>query len=130
MQLSKNFKSEEFACPCCEKDDISPYVVFLLQHLRDILQSPIIITKAGGFRCGPYNQKIGGSLTSFHKDGLAVDCYCKNLQLKGLYENIEQYVSHFFHGIGIDAQRNFIHLDIGPRYARWLYIDEKPHYFF
>lgn len=130
MQLSRNFKSEEFACPCCKKDDININLVFLLQNLRDILKRPIVITEGGGFRCPAYNKQIGGAEKSFHMQGLAADIYCPDLEISQIYIIVSTMYGHLFRGIGIDKQRNFLHLDLGNRFNRWIYIDKKPVMFF
>jgi hypothetical protein len=58
IQLSKNFNSIEFACPCCGRWKVDPELVQKLQQLRDHLGYPIIITS--GYRCPRYNNSIGG----------------------------------------------------------------------
>lgn len=72
IRISKNFKLYEFEC----KDGnhqvvIHPKLLELAQNLRDRIGKPIIINSA--YRTPEYNRKIGGSPTSQHLYGKAID---------------------------------------------------------
>ena len=83
MQLTKNFKLEEFIksdtaqknnidnTPTDEQLDNIKFVAEQLQLIRNTYKMPIFITS--GFRSEELNKAVGGSKTSQHKDGLAVD---------------------------------------------------------
>jgi len=52
------------------------------------LVGPLAISS--GYRCPELNEEIGGSKTSAHKDGCAVDCYPLTVGLKEAYLTIAQ----------------------------------------
>lgn len=63
--LSKDFSSWEFRCPCgCGAELISPVLITKLQQSREVLGRPIDVTS--GVRCIMYNEKIGGYSNSPH----------------------------------------------------------------
>ena len=72
----KNFRLEEFKCQCGGKY-CTGYPAVLDHQLLANVQStrdqygPTVITS--GLRCSKHNSKVGGSLTSRHKSGKAVD---------------------------------------------------------
>ena len=49
MKLTRNFSSEEFACPCCGEARISRRLVKKLQILRDLVGHPVMVLK--GYSC-------------------------------------------------------------------------------
>lgn len=72
IRISKNFKLYEFEC----KDGnhqvvIHPKLLELAQNLRDRIGKPVVINSA--YRTPEYNRKIGGSPTSQHLYGKAID---------------------------------------------------------
>lgn len=74
----KNFKREEFKCPCgkCNGYPSEPSLklVEVLQGIRDHFNSPLNITS--GVRCQTYNDSLKGSVkNSPHIKGLAADFY-------------------------------------------------------
>ena len=72
MQLSKNFTSDEFKCPCCDGLEYNEAFINRLQVLRDIMSIPFIVTS--GYRCRIYNDSLSNSATnSRHLYGDAVD---------------------------------------------------------
>ena len=71
LYLTKNFRLDEFICPCCGKDNISLELVENLQRLRDRYHDPIYVTS--GVRCEKENKRVGGYWDSPHLKGLAVD---------------------------------------------------------
>mgnify|MGYP003135785811 CR=1 FL=1 len=68
---TENFRNEEFACPCCNKNDIKLVVLACLQEVREDFGRPIKITS--GYRCYNHNKAVGGSPSSSHVKGLAAD---------------------------------------------------------
>jgi len=74
--MTKNFKLEEFACPCCKENKIQDIVIYKIQTVRDFLKDPILITS--GYRCPEHNKAVGGSETSSHLKGLAIDIFVPN----------------------------------------------------
>lgn len=69
--LSKNFSTREFECPCCGKVKVSPRLVAALQRFRDMLDRPIYIIS--GYRCKKYNKLVRGVKASQHLKGFAAD---------------------------------------------------------
>ena len=67
------FKMEEFACPCCNENNISMELVELLDQARGIAEVPFKINS--GFRCEKHNEAVGGSSRSLHKRGRAADIH-------------------------------------------------------
>lgn len=83
MQLTKNFKLEEFIksdtaeekgidnTPNEEQLENIKWTASQLQEIRYCYKQPMYITS--GFRCEELNEAVNGSKTSAHKKGLAVD---------------------------------------------------------
>ena len=120
--LSKNFSTQEFQCPCCGVASVDPRLVNLLQKVRDEFGKPISITS--GYRCAAHNKAVGGSETSSHLSGLAVDMACKSSAQR--FEMLKPILKYFKRlGIGKD----FIHGDCDPmkdERVAWLYSEETP----
>ena len=111
INYGKYFREEEFHCHCgeCEFPGMDQEFLYDLNNLREALGQPIIITS--GYRCEKYNKKIGGSPTSSHLKGLAVDISCKDsiyrfCLIQTLFWN---QVDFILDRIGI--AKDFIHLD-------------------
>lgn len=60
----------------------------LLEPLRSLLGKPILITS--GYRCEELNKAVGGSATSQHRYGQAVDIQVQGMSPKTLYLLIKQ----------------------------------------
>lgn len=74
MQLTQNFRSEEFDVPepwPASKASERAQLAQLLQWFRDLFGVPGIITS--GWRSPAHNLEIGGATHSEHMDGRAVD---------------------------------------------------------
>lgn len=97
--LSKNFTLQEFIysdtarkykinnIPSIEiQRNIGLLCNKLLQPLRDYLNLPIKITS--GYRSPELNKKVGGSSTSQHTRGQAVDIVVKGLSIKELAKKV------------------------------------------
>lgn len=120
--LTKNFSRNEFAClgeNCCgHSAPINPLLAHALQHLRDVIATPI--TVLSGFRCLIHNQAVGSNTASQHPLGLAADIYAANYSLTDLH-NAALHIPLFrLGGVGLYLEKGFIHLDIrssGP--VRW-----------
>ena len=113
--VSKHFKLNEFACPCCKKVMLHPRLLANLVELRKILERPVVVTS--GYRCPKYNQEVGGVISSYHCIGLAADAMVKDIDLLVLLEVCENLD---FNGIGFYENKGFLHLDVRPtKRARW-----------
>jgi len=83
MRLSPHFSLEELThsdtavrlgidnTPTVEVIDNLTYLAGELEHVRDILGTPMLISS--GFRCYALNDHLGSKRTSSHTKGLAVD---------------------------------------------------------
>ena len=69
--MTQNFSRSEFLCPCCGADHINLDLVTKLQQVRTMIARPVVITS--GVRCAKHNAEVGGSPTSDHLTGHAVD---------------------------------------------------------
>lgn len=67
--LSENFSSHEFVCPCCGLSHMDlGFITRFLQPLRTEYNRPISPVRGGGFRCVVYDGKHGA-----HTEGRAID---------------------------------------------------------
>lgn len=115
-KMTKHFKKEEFDCPCCKRNNISPRLVAKIDQIREEIGKPIIVTS--GYRCKKHNKEIGGAISSKHLIGMAVDITTKDIQ-KDRFLIIEWAIILGIKGIGIS--KVFIHLDIRTQKEMWLY---------
>lgn len=67
----KYFKEKDFACKCGCGENVSPYIMDLADRIREFIGCPCIITS--GKRCEAHNAKEGGSKSSHHRFGNAID---------------------------------------------------------
>ena len=113
--ISPHFDLSEFACPCCKRVMLHPFLLEKLEKLRKIMERPIYITS--GYRCFAYNRKVGGVANSYHLIGLAADIKVKDINLIELLSYAEEID---FTGIGFYEKKNFLHLDVRPTtITRW-----------
>jgi uncharacterized protein YcbK (DUF882 family) len=115
----KNFTVDEFACRCgCGKNHINPQLIAKLDNARDIACTPFVISS--GYRCKTHNKKVGGSDTSSHTLGEAVDIKVNNSSDR--QKILTALTLEGFDRIGI--AKNFIHVDIDqnkPKNVTWVY---------
>jgi len=109
------FKKEEFACPCCGKDDIDPDFLMRLNDARGFAGVPFVITS--GVRCEKHNAEVG-STSRNHVECKAADIACtegwKRLRI------VRGLIQAGFKRIGIG--KTFIHADTMPLNASiWVY---------
>lgn len=125
MELSKNFKLEEFAC----KDGVPVPVVYWenvqlladsLQVLRDSFNKPIRINSA--YRHVDYNRAIGGSEKSRHLTAEAADIVIDGVRPEEIYARIERLIEtgKMKEG-GMGLYDTFVHYDVRGFKARWNY---------
>jgi hypothetical protein len=108
----KNFKLEEFKCQCGGKyctgypEILDTQLLLNLQSVRDQFGSTVITS---GLRCSKHNSKVGGSSTSRHKSGKAVD-------IKGAYTKTEsKRKSVMEHWMSLPQSR-YTYCNIGGNY--------------
>lgn len=79
--LVKDFKPEEFRCPCGHCTGYPTYMKQVelnhIQTIRDHYGKPMTITS--GLRCDHENRRVGGVPNSGHKTGYAVDFYMQGV---------------------------------------------------
>ena len=118
MKMTDHFNLNEFACKCgCGYDEIDLCLVQKLEAARKLYNSPMVITS--GCRCHNHNNKIGGSKTSSHLRGVAVDIACKSSRDR--IKMVECLLKSGFKRIGI--AKTFVHADVDTSkpHAMWLY---------
>jgi uncharacterized protein YcbK (DUF882 family) len=76
----------------------------LLDDLRVYVKEPLHITSS--YRSESYNKSVGGSKTSQHLTGNAVDLHCNNGKLR---RKIVQNALEL--GLSVGVAKNFIHID-------------------
>lgn len=117
MQLSDHFTSSELACHHCGVCDVTPALVDALEAIRTAVALPVIVDDA--YRCPKHNSEIGGVPGSEHVLGMAADIKVKGLSTPELYDIIKKVPG--INGIGVDLHKNYVHVDVRKRYARWCY---------
>jgi len=117
--MFKYFKESEFKCKCgCGKNNISPLLVVKIEAAREIAGIPFKLISA--CRCIKWNKEVGGSDTSSHPSGLAIDIKAKSSQER--FKILSALVMAGFNRIGMG--KNFIHADIDSKKVQsviWLY---------
>ena len=108
------FTEEELMCPCgCKGMAMSESFMKKIVSIRKSLNAPMKINS--GFRCPEHNEKVGGSSTSMHLYGRAVDVSLYPLTEEQQIRLIEEAIRHNITGIGVsgkgDKKKQFIHLD-------------------
>lgn len=103
-----HFKLEEFTCNHCGVGGVTDEMSDMLNKAREILGEPIVLTSA--YRCPYWNEHEGGSPTSSHLTGHAVDIKCSDAAYR--FKLIASLMEAGFNRIGIAG--SFIHVDIDP----------------
>jgi len=103
----KDFRKEEFECRCgCGLNNISDDVINKLNVARLIAGISFFINSA--CRCKLHNLSVGGSLTSSHVLGFAVDIAIKSPIER--FTILNALILAGFTRIGV--YKNFIHIDV------------------
>ena len=104
----KHFKREEFCCKCgCGLCNPHPQLVRALDLARNKAMVPFKISS--GCRCEKHNEAVGGTKSSSHITGYAVDLSYESGRI-GIA--LLKALTPFFDRIGIG--NGFIHIDIDP----------------
>jgi uncharacterized protein YcbK (DUF882 family) len=123
MQLTKNFKLEEFACHdgVCPDGDLLANIQELadnLQVLRDHLGKPVRVIS--GYRHPEYNKKIGGAKRSQHMLARAADIKVTGLSPSEVHSTILKLIkSGQMKQGGLGKYSTFVHYDTRGTAARW-----------
>lgn len=105
MPVKNYFKRREEWCPCCQSGGLLPDFRDKLNKAREIAGIPFILNSA--YRCDSHNADVGGSATSSHLYGVAVDIRCTGSRDRFLI--VDALIKAGIHRIGI--HKNFIHAD-------------------
>lgn len=125
MQLTKNFKKEEFD----SKDgaempkDVLENIKMLskyVQLIRNEIGVQLVINS--GYRSPQHNAKVGGVKNSYHVQGKASDLSSSKITPKELYDAILKLIADgkIYNG-GVGLYNTFVHYDIGGKGRRWDY---------
>ena len=108
MHLTKNFTSEEVACPCCGEASMDTEFMAKLQILRTHCGFPFVVTS--GYRCKAHNDEVSPNSQGDHTRGLAVD-----IKIKDRYKRatILQKALNIGYWKDIAIAKDFIHLGKG-----------------
>lgn len=113
LEITKNFKTREFKCPCCNVIKYDKDLVDRLQIIRNIMGIPITVTS--GYRCKSFNTKIKGYEKSLHMEGIAVDIKVE----KGRLKELDTLCKAVFYKSGVGTYSNHVHVDLG-KYQRFI----------
>jgi len=108
--ILKHFDIKEFDSPDEENSGLkmSPILLAYLDKARSIAKTPFIINSA--YRTSTHNRDIGGSETSSHLGGYAVDIKCTTSYIRLII--LSALIEAGFTRIGISP--TFIHTDVDP----------------
>lgn len=94
-------------CPCCKKE-LNQNMLNLIYKIEQELKKEIFITS--GMRCEKHNKIVGGSETSAHLKGLAIDiAFSSGNELYNLLDISKKFGVNRF---GINFKKVFLHIDI------------------
>jgi hypothetical protein len=117
LQLSKNFRLDEFKCKCgkCDPILVDETLILLLQKIRDHFGRSVNVNS--GYRCKTHNEspKVGGSPSSHHVKGMAAD-----IRVEGI---TPEEVAKYAESIGIKRiglYDNFVHIGSDSKKRFWL----------
>ena len=114
-RLSANFCVSEFAChDGSDNVLVDTNLVAVLQKIRDRFAKPLNINSA--YRTPSYNRKIGGVSNSQHTLGTAADIAIEGVTPLDIAVFAECLMPS---GGGIGLYKNFVHIDVRQRRARW-----------
>jgi len=65
-----------FVCPCCGRGTVDPRLPAIVAFLAEAAHEQLTVTSA--CRCPAHNAAVGGSPTSSHLKGLALDIACES----------------------------------------------------
>lgn len=119
IQLSKNFRLDEFKCKCgkCDPILVDDQLIAWLQKIRDHFGKSIHVNS--GYRCKAHNAspEVGGSPTSHHVKGMAAD-----IRVQGITpEEVAKYAESIgIKRIGLYKKDAFVHIGSDTKKRFWL----------
>lgn len=109
IQGSEYFTEDELACNCgCGKNTLNEDLLKLAERARQIADIPFSITSWN--RCTDRNINEGGSATSSHLTGYAVDIRFNHSQ--ECFVIVQALISAGFVRVGISKAGKFVHADV------------------
>jgi zinc D-Ala-D-Ala carboxypeptidase len=123
QQLTQNFKLSELLVTSTglinipnanEVNNLKLLAVNVLQPVRDLLKTPIVINSA--FRSEKVNQKVGGVSNSQHRLGFAADIQTPKMDLMEAYKLIAKS------SIPYDQ----LIYEVKPKGVKWIHISFNP----
>lgn len=111
-----HFNREEAKCKCgnCDFDTMDYGLVQALEDVREHFDKPVVINS--WCRCAEHNEAQGGSKTSKHLLGQAVDFFVIDVHEDKVVEYLE---SSYPDNCGIGRYDGRTHFDIREHKARW-----------
>lgn len=90
---------------------------WLLDMLRAHLQKPIVLTST--YRSTMYNQAVGGTSRSLHKDNRAIDFQARGASPDRCFSILKDWRSAGVFKGGLGLYRSFVHVDTRGYNATW-----------
>ena len=107
--MKNYFSIEEQSCNCgCDGSVHNQVLLDMLNKARYRADIPFIVSS--WYRCKDHNANVGGSATSGHLQGKAVDIKYKNSV--DLFKIVSSLVHAGFTRIGINYNKKFVHCDV------------------
>jgi len=122
----KHFQAREFTRPSVHKGVVNQPVperymdnicvlARLLERIRaDFGGAPVFVLS--GYRSPSYNKTVGGSTYSQHMYGRAADIQVLGVRPKEVFDWMEKHMPTGGRG----RYRTWTHVDVRPKYARWI----------
>lgn len=105
--MKSYFSDKELECPCCGEQGMDEDFVCILNKLRSDFGDQMILSSA--FRCLSHNENVGGSNTSQHLIGNAVDILWSGFDARRKYDLLTLALDYGFSGLGVSNE--FLHID-------------------
>lgn len=122
--INQYFSRWEIKCSCCDMCAIDPKLMKVMVAVREefgpviIKRFPEDVQSHAACRCPKRNKEVGGSKTSYHMKGMAIDFHCTEEPDNEKIANwIDENCLHGEGGIGIYT--SFIHVDTRNEMQRW-----------
>ena len=120
MKISADFYQSELECHCgCGYSYLRGDILYKLQLARTMADFPFNVSS--WCRCPTHNKDVGGSDTSSHLDGWAIDI--DEDDLKQRIRMMYFLVRAGFARVGVGIKQNLVHVDDDPSKpsAIWFY---------
>lgn len=113
--FNQYFKRREFACRCgCGTSTVDAELLQVLTDVREHFGCPVVVSS--GHRCAKHNTSVGGAKASMHLTGKAADIRVVTHDPA----QVANYLEEKYKGkYGIGRYRNFTHIDVRDKEARW-----------